>query len=193
MINRIGSKVCRCMLNNTTSSSSLPPIRQVLYNYFNGNHNIQRHNFSSRIKIKAACPYRTLNIPKDATYKQAKKSFLIIAMKHHPDTVGDDCEVTQKKSQDIFMRCRKALESLEECDDTGKCILKSEAEVKRSMSNEEFDDWFKEETGHNNPFAFDLDPAVMREVAGKSTCVLFYDVDTCLRYGVSAIRLLHLI
>ena len=103
---------------------------------------MQRYNFSSRVKIKAACPYRTLNIPKDAKYKQAKKQFLIIAMKHHPDTVGDDCEETQKKSQDIFMRCRKALESLEECEDTGKCILKSEAEVKRSMSNEEFDDWF---------------------------------------------------
>jgi len=154
------------MLYNT--SSTLPPIRKVLTtssNYFNGNHNMRQHNFSSRVKIKAACPYRTLNIPKDATYKQAKKSFLLIAMKHHPDTVGDDCEATQKKSQDIFMRCRKALESLEECEDTGKCILKSEADVKRSMSNEEFDDWFKEETGHNNPFAFDLDPKVMREVA----------------------------
>ena len=168
MINRIWSKVCRCVLNN--ASSTLPSRQVLTYNYFNfnGNHNMRRHNFSSRVKIKAACPYRTLNIPKDATYKQAKKSFLVIAMKHHPDTVGDDCEVTQKKSQDIFMRCRKALESLEECEETGKCILKSEANVKRSMSNEEFDDWFKEETGHNNPFAFDLDPAVMREVAGKS-------------------------
>lgn len=124
-------------------------------------------NFATlKPRIKAACPYRTLNIPKDATYVHAKKSFLKIAMKHHPDTVGNDCEKTQQKSQSIFMKCRAALESLVECEDTGNAILKSEAEeVSRSMTNEEFDNWFEKETGHNNPFAFDLDPKVMREVA----------------------------
>ncbi len=63
------------------------------------------------------------------------------------------------------MSCRKALESLEECPHTGLAILKTEAELKRSMSNEEFDTWFEEETGHQTPFQFDLDPKVMREVA----------------------------
>ena len=86
-------------------------------------------------------------------------------MKHHPDTVGNDCEETKSKSQHIFMSCRKALESLEECPQTGLAILKTEAELKRSMSNEEFDTWFEEETGHQTPFQFDLDPKVMREVA----------------------------
>eukprot|EP00986_Skeletonema_menzelii_P006911 scaffold2619_cov150-Skeletonema_menzelii.AAC.2 len=87
-------------------------------------------------------------------------------MKHHPDTVGNDCQETQQKSQIIFMKCRKALESLEECPKTGIAILKTTAELKRrSMSNEEFDEWFEEETGHRQPFQFDLDPKVMREVA----------------------------
>ena len=136
----------------------------------------QHRHFSSRggmikPKIKAPCPYRTLNISKDATYAQAKKNFLKIAMKHHPDTVGNDCEETRQKSQNIFMKCRAALESFVEYDDTGKCILKSDKveEEKSRMSNEEFDDWFKEETGHNNPFQFDLDPSVMREVADTMT------------------------
>ena len=33
------------------------------------------------------------------------------------------------------------------------------------MSNEEFDSWFKKETGHSNPFDFEMDPELMREVA----------------------------
>lgn len=89
-------------------------------------------------------------------------------MKHHPDTVGNDCEDSRKKSQDIFMRCRTALEALVECEDTGVCLLRSEVEreaEKKSMSDEEFDTWFEKETGHKNPFEFDLDPKVMREVA----------------------------
>ena len=66
-------------------------------------------------------------------------------MKHHPDTVGNDCsEETKSKSQHIFMTCRKALESLEECPQTGLAILKTDAELKRTMSNEEFDTWFEE-------------------------------------------------
>jgi len=115
-----------------------------------------------------SCPFRTLRIPKDAKYSQAKKAFLKIAMKHHPDTVGNECEKTQEKSREIFVKCRSALEALVECEDTGGCLLRNEVEEvekARSMSDEEFDEWFEEETGHQNPFQFDLDPKVMREVA----------------------------
>ncbi|KAL7526128.1 hypothetical protein ACHAWF_001639 [Thalassiosira exigua] len=132
----------------------------------------QRRPFSSlpprKPKVAAPCPFRTLRIPKDASYAKARKSFLKIAMQHHPDAVGNDCEQTQKKSQEIFMRCRSALESLVECEDTGACLLRSEVEEvesQRNMSDEEFDSWFEKETGRQNPFQFDLDPEVMREVA----------------------------
>ena len=65
------------------------------------------------------------------------------------------------------MRCRSALESIVECETTGKCLLRADVEeVKaRTMSDEEFDSWFQEETGHQSPFQFKIDPATMREVA----------------------------
>lgn len=126
----------------------------------------QRHFSSLPSPLKRpTCPFRILNIPKDSKYSHAKKSFLKIAMKHHPDTVGNDCQETRAKSQAIFMKCRTALESLEECPNTGVALLKAEADKRRTMSNEEFDSWFEEKTGHQNPFQFDLDPKVMREVA----------------------------
>eukprot|EP00567_Pseudictyota_dubia_P010124 CAMPEP_0197462716 /NCGR_PEP_ID=MMETSP1175-20131217/59883_1 /TAXON_ID=1003142 /ORGANISM="Triceratium dubium, Strain CCMP147" /LENGTH=64 /DNA_ID=CAMNT_0042998297 /DNA_START=15 /DNA_END=205 /DNA_ORIENTATION=- len=40
-----------------------------------------------------------------------------------------------------------------------------EKELMSQMSDKEFDAWFEHETGHSNPFQFDLDPATMREVA----------------------------
>ena len=70
----------------------------------------QCHHFSSLSPLKRPpCPFKTLNIPKESKYSHAKKSFLKIAMKHHPDTVGNDCQETQQKSQIIFMKCRRHL------------------------------------------------------------------------------------
>ena len=140
-------------------------------------HSFRRQPFSSRprrTKAFAGCPFRTLNIPKDSTYAHAKKAFLKIAMKHHPDKAGNDVdEETRDRSREIFVRCRTALESLVECEDTGTCLLRSEVERLSgtgeadgdAMSDEEFDSWFSRETGHQNPFQFDLDPVTMREVA----------------------------
>lgn len=115
---------------------------------------------------KAPCPFRTLNIPKDSTYAHAKKSFLKIAMEHHPDTFSpEDCNEKRKKSQDKFMRCRSALESLVECESTGAALLRTAANEARTMTNEEFDSWFEQETGKQSPFALNIDAATMREVA----------------------------
>jgi hypothetical protein len=90
-------------------------------------------------------------------------------MKHHPDTFSPahTAEMRQK-SQEIFMKSRSALENLIECENTGAALLRSEVEEvqsNRTMSNEEFDSWFEKETGHHSPFAFDIDPQTMREVA----------------------------
>ena len=63
------------------------------------------------------------------------------------------------------MKCRSALESLVECESTGVALLKTEVEEARTMSNEEFDSWFEKETGKQSPFALNIDPATMREVA----------------------------
>ncbi|KAL3807707.1 hypothetical protein ACHAXA_003534 [Cyclostephanos tholiformis] len=139
------------------------------------------------------CPFRTLGIPKDSTYANAKKAFLRVAMRHHPDRVravtaaggGEggggttstvDDEQGRDRSREIFVKCRLALESLVECEDTGLCLLRRDVERLSSceggkkndddvMSDAEFDSWFVRETGHQNPFQFDIDPATMREVA----------------------------
>ncbi|KAL7490397.1 hypothetical protein ACHAWX_000257, partial [Stephanocyclus meneghinianus] len=115
--------------------------------------------FSSLPRLpKSPCPFRTLNIPKDSSYAHAKKSFLKIAMKHHPDTFSPDHTAEMRQtSQEIFMKCRSALESLIECENTGVALLRSEveeAQSNRTMSNEEFDSWFEK-----------IDPQTMREVA----------------------------
>jgi hypothetical protein len=61
---------------------------------------------------------------------------------------------------------------LVEDEHTGLCLHRRDVEESRLedeysnfMSDEEFDSWFAKETGHSNPFQFDLDPATMREVA----------------------------
>jgi len=124
-----------------------------------------------------ACPFKTLNIPKDSTYADARKAFLRIAMKYHPDKLDvvstSHDEKTIAKSRDIFVKCRLALESLVEDEHTGLCLHRRdvesasrlEDEYSNFMSDDEFDSWFAKETGHRNPFQFDLDPATMREVA----------------------------
>ena len=97
-------------------------------------------------------------------------------MRHHPDKLagGDDVDdASRDRSREIFVKCRSALESLVECEITGRCLPRSEVEKNSTngndhdddMSDAEFDKWFARETGHQNPFQFDMDPATMREVA----------------------------
>ena len=99
-----------------------------------------------------------------------KKSFLKIAMQHHPDVVGELEGAEKQNSVDLFMKSRQAFESIVEVEG-GMAALREEVELEKGlkkqskMSDEEFDAWFLDETGHNNPFSFDIDPATMREVA----------------------------
>jgi len=125
---------------------------------------------ASRALKKASCPYNALGVPQESTYAIVKKAFLKIAMSHHPDVVGELEAEEKKRSVELFMKCRKAFESIVEVDG-GMSALREEVELeaglteKSKMTDEEFDAWFLNETGHNNPFQFDLDPAIMREVA----------------------------
>lgn len=106
-------------------------------------------------------PFKVLGIPEASLYKHVKKKFLRIAMANHPDTHDEDMSEEEKEEmRDIFIAARKAFESLVE-DDDGTAILKEDAED--AMEN--FDSWFKSETGLKTPFAFDMDPETMKEVA----------------------------
>lgn len=113
---------------------------------------------STSTSTSTTCPFQILSIPKNTTYQNAKKSFLKIAMKNHPDTIQqyiskDDnnnnnisYEEKVKQSLNIFRNARIAFESLVE-DENGNCILRVEMEMKNeiqnqsstTMSNEQFE------------------------------------------------------
>mmetsp|Transcript_16987 Transcript_16987/g.19441 ORF Transcript_16987/g.19441 Transcript_16987/m.19441 type:complete len:296 (+) Transcript_16987:357-1244(+) len=129
-------------------------------------------SFSS--KSSSSCPFRILSIPKDSLYSTAKKTFLKIAMQNHPDTIHQNLsksdpqyEAKLKKGENTFRIAREAFETLVEGDD-GFCRLRIEVEAEaelEEMNDEQFDAWFLHETGHSNPYNFNLDPQTMREVA----------------------------
>eukprot|EP00980_Cylindrotheca_fusiformis_P012446 scaffold3054_cov129-Cylindrotheca_fusiformis.AAC.10 len=125
---------------------------------------IQVRHFDARRKRKTKRrkdPFKVLGIPEATLYKDAKKKFLKIAMQNHPDTHGEDMSEDEKeKMRDVFINSRMAFESLVE-DSDGTAILVEDAED--AMDN--FDSWFKHETGFDTPFQVDLDPETMKEVA----------------------------
>lgn len=128
---------------------------------------VQIRHFDARKKKRKRTkrrkdPFKVLGIPEASLYKHVKKKFLMIAMKNHPDT--HDEEMTEKekeKMRDVFINARIAFESLVEDETDGTAILIEDAED--AMDN--FDSWFKSETGLKTPFAFDIDPETMKEVA----------------------------
>mmetsp|Transcript_9712 Transcript_9712/g.15579 ORF Transcript_9712/g.15579 Transcript_9712/m.15579 type:complete len:147 (+) Transcript_9712:1-441(+) len=89
-------------------------------------------------------------------------------MTNHPDTHSEDLTKEEREQmRDRFIEARVAFESLTE-DSDGTAILLSEKEDD-PMDN--FDSWFKNETGLSTPFDFDMDPETMKEVAQMTETV----------------------
>lgn len=103
-------------------------------------------------------PFRVLGVSREDPFSKVKESFIKIAMSHHPDTHGETSEEKKNEFREIFIRARRAFELLAEGPD-GEILLKKE---KKEMEN--FDTWFKHETGHDTPFQF-MDAKTMKEVA----------------------------
>ena len=83
-------------------------------------------------------------------------------MDNHPDMHSEGLsEEEQDAMRDRFIEARMAFERLEEDLSDGKAILIEE----RIDREENFDSWFKNETGLKNPFDLNIDPEVMKEVA----------------------------
>eukprot|EP00540_Astrosyne_radiata_P012095 CAMPEP_0116836684 /NCGR_PEP_ID=MMETSP0418-20121206/8236_1 /TAXON_ID=1158023 /ORGANISM="Astrosyne radiata, Strain 13vi08-1A" /LENGTH=221 /DNA_ID=CAMNT_0004466487 /DNA_START=122 /DNA_END=787 /DNA_ORIENTATION=- len=144
---RGGVMLCRLTSdNNYDKLSSMMLYRCMSSKYFR------------RKKIKNS-PFRILGISEDVEFAVAKKAFLDIAMKNHPDMVRDDDQQNKDKLREIFMEARTAFESLVEGPD-GSILLREEVE-----HIENFDAWFRQETGVDTPFQFDMDPETMKEVA----------------------------
>jgi len=108
-------------------------------------------------------PFDVLGVPKVATYAEVKQRFLELALKHHPDHATTKRECGDEGSStrtDDFIRFRQAFESLKE-DMNGNVTRVDEEES--TWSDEEFNAWYHEETGHSD-LMFRMDMKTRREV-----------------------------
>jgi hypothetical protein len=116
--------------------------------------------YKTRRKEKKVDPHAVLGVSPDEKYAAVRKSFIRIAMKHHPDTAEKASTPEQEEeNRETFMAARSAFEMLTECPTEGIAILRSESEL---SVDEDVDVWFKEETGYDMPF---MDLQTMKEVA----------------------------
>jgi len=146
---------------------------QNLSSQFHQQHQQQQHQqlqvrhfiFDSRKARRSKTkkdPFKVLKVPKESLYKDVKAKFLRIAMNNHPDMHTEGLsEKQQKTMRDKFIEARMAFELLEEDLSDGKAVL-----IEDKIDREDnFDSWFKGETGLKNPFDVDIDPETMKEVA----------------------------
>ena len=112
-------------------------------------------SFGSRYsQVNENNPFEVLGIPKASSYQEVKRRFVELALRHHPDA-SDDSDSSE------FVRIRQAFESIRETEN-GMASLATEGESSR-WSDEEFQAWFYEETGHQD-ILFRMDVATRKEV-----------------------------
>lgn len=115
-------------------------------------------SFSSRRtpNITDDSPFDILGIPKTSTYKEVKSGFIELALASHPD-------VSKNGDVENFIRYRKAFESLQESQGGGTERRQGEGSSSSGWTDEEFQAWFYEETGHSD-ILFQIELATRREV-----------------------------
>jgi len=113
------------------------------------------NNLRSPPRIRSENPFDILGVPKTATYAEIKQRFLKLAMEHHPDQANTATD--EKKSNEKFIRFRRAFESLKETMDGGAAQGDNESSW---SSDEEFLAWYYEETGKSDS----IDLKTRREV-----------------------------
>lgn len=123
-----------------------------------GSENSSKNEFS---RIRCDNPFEILGVSKTATYTEVKQRFLELALKHHPDHAtnkkGGDA-ISNCRSDD-FIRFRQAFESLKEVMDG----TATQVEGVPAWSDEEFNAWYYEETGHAD-LMFRMDMKTRKEV-----------------------------
>jgi hypothetical protein len=100
-----------------------------------------------------------LGIHKSATYQQVKRRFVELALEHHPDKVESSKD--KHKNKEHFIKFRQAFEALKEGQDG--MVFMREKEEHLWTSDEEFNAWFYEETGHSDVM-FRMDMKTRKEV-----------------------------
>jgi hypothetical protein len=128
----------------------------------------KRKKFDLMSKGNVKDPFLVLGIVRSPTltYASVKRTFLQIAMKYHPDTSKQSSESDREKHKDLFVAARMAFEAIV-AGPEGVAILKTEA-ADYVEEEEDFEEWFKAETGHDMPF---MDAATMKEVADMTETV----------------------
>ena len=163
----VGGAACRGLMTLSSASSSL----SLKYHPDTSNYDTyqKRQLFDKRKRKKKKkrrrvhCPFKVLGVKENMLYKDVKKKFLIIAMENHPDTAAHKAATEEELEtmREKFITARTAFESLVECSQEGVALHKSD--VDDEMDN--FDSWFKSETGFDTPFQFDMDPETMKVCA----------------------------
>jgi len=115
-------------------------------------------------RAKGEDAFVVLGVSRADSYGQVKKTFVRIAMRHHPDTSASKTPEEQEEHKEKFLAARKAFEAIVEGPD-GLAILKTESDD--YDEEEDLDAWFKAETGHDMPF---MDAQTMKEVAEMTEC-----------------------
>jgi phage shock protein A len=131
-------------------------------------------------------PFTILGIPQTSSYDAVKRRFLELALQHHPDLAGknstsrgknesdaDDrltdttTTTTSRNDTDNFIRFRQAFEAVKENSDGSASLRSSSSRSSRDNNNiwtdEEFQAWFYEETGHSDVM-FRMDLKTRKEV-----------------------------
>ena len=157
---------CRTFVTRISTNTRLHPSPPFSYQ------RLQFRYFDSRKvrkRRKGKNPFKVLGMPQASLYKDVKRKFLKIAMTNHPDTHSEDLTDEEKeKMRNTFIQARIAFESLTE-DTDGTAVLISEKNDEDATDN--FDSWFKSETGLNTPFQFEMDPETMKEVAKMTDAI----------------------
>jgi len=96
-------------------------------------------------------PYTVLKIPVTSNFERVQKTFLRLALEHHPDKTG------QSDSVEKFIRIRQAFEIIR-AEATGKDKVGTDS----TLNDKELQSWLYEETGEF--LSFQMDYSTRQEV-----------------------------
>ena len=138
--------------------------------------NITQHSQEKRQrkrqKQKREDPFHVLGLKASdkVDYNTVKRTFLQIAMQHHPDTTNADTEQERDEHRDIFVAARKAFERIVEGPD-GLAVVRSDETAATFDDEEALNEWFHQESGGLDMPFMDLQTRkevsrVMEEIGG---------------------------
>jgi len=104
---------------------------------FRSNSNSNSNNPSG---IRSESPYDILGIPKTATYAEAKRKFLELALEHHPD------HATEGSSPGTFVRFKDAFDHLRKDHGNGRSSRSGDDDA---WTDQEFRAWYYDELARN--------------------------------------------